>query len=553
MRNVFTKVFFFLAFYSLSFSQVFYEPLGSDVYSFLNRLSQKGIIELDDQIRPLSRKYIAGKLLSVKQLAEKLTSLETEELNFYLTDFGRELDLLNNVKVEKEKISSINKDQFGRYRLFSYRDNIFTINLSPILGAEIGSRDNERLIHIWNGISFYGYLSDNIGFNFRFIDNTEKGNNIDKWRLFTPKTGFHVRNDETIFGFPPDKIEYSEVNTNIGVDWSWGKFSVGKDFMEWGYGESGLLVLSQKAPSFPFIRLDINPVDWLSFNYFHGFLASDVVDSNETYYHETGGERIVYREKFIASHTLSVKPTKGLTLSLGESIVYADKFEFSYLFPLMFFRVNDHHLSRQINEAGSNSQFFFSVSSRNHLKNTHLYSSLFIDELTITNIFDKEKQRNQFGYSLGASFTDLLFENLTFTLEFTRIFPFVYEHYIQTTTYQNASYNLGHWMGSNGDLIYGSVNYRFLRGLQATLWAQYIRKGDKGNAYLQYQTQPQPPFLFGLRKNYTYFGGFVKYEILHELFVKFSFQLMKISEQQEDLNYRNSNLNEFYFSIYYGI
>lgn len=553
MRNVFTKVFFFLAFYSLSFSQVVYEPLGSDVYSFLNRLSQKGIIELDDQIRPLSRKYIAGKLLSVKQLSEKLTSLETEELNFYLTDFERELDLLNNVKVEKEKISSINKDQFGRYRLFSYRDNIFTINLSPILGAEIGSRDNERLIHIRNGISFYGYLSDNIGFNFRFIDNTEKGNNIDKWRLFTPKTGFHVRNDETIFGFPPDKIEYSEVNTNIGVDWSWGKFSVGKDFMEWGYGESGLLVLSQKAPSFPFIRLDINPVDWLSFNYFHGFLASDVVDSNETYYHETGGERIVYREKFIASHTLSVKPTKGLTLSLGESIVYADKFEFSYLFPLMFFRVNDHHLSRQINEAGSNSQFFFSVSSRNHLKNTHLYSSLFIDELTITNIFDKEKQRNQFGYSLGASLTDLLFENLTFTLEFTRIFPFVYEHYIQTTTYQNASYNLGHWMGSNGDLIYGSVNYRFLRGLQATLWAQYIRKGDKGNAYLQYQTQPQPPFLFGLRKNYTYFGGFVKYEILHELFAKFSFQLMKISEQQEDLNYRNSNLNEFYFSIYYGI
>lgn len=553
MRNVFTKVFFFLVFYSLSFSQVVYEPLGSDVYTFLSRLSQKGIIELDDQIRPLSRKYIAGKLLSVKQLSEKLTSLETEELNFYLTDFGRELDLLNNVKVEKEKISSINKDQFGRYRLFSYRDNIFTINLSPILGAEIGSRDNERLIHIRNGISFYGYLSDNIGFNFRFIDNTEKGNNIDKWRLFTPKTGFHVRNDETIFGFPPDKIEYSEVNTNIGVDWSWGKFSVGKDFMEWGYGESGLLVLSQKAPSFPFIRLDINPVDWLSFNYFHGFLASDVVDSNETYYHETGGERIIYRDKFIASHTLSVKPTKGLTLSLGESIVYADKFEFSYLFPLMFFRVNDHHLSRQINEAGSNSQFFFSVSSRNHLKNTHLYTSLFIDELTITNIFDKEKQRNQFGYSLGASLTDLLFENLTFTLEFTRIFPFVYEHYIQTTTYQNASYNLGHWMGSNGDLIYGSVNYRFLRGLQATLWAQYIRKGDKGNAYLQYQTQPQPPFLFGLRKNYTYFGGFVKYEILHELFAKFSFQLMKISEQQEDLNYRNSNLNEFYFSIYYGI
>lgn len=553
MKILFITVFIVLAFYPLTFSQVVYEPLGSDVYSFLSRLSQKGLIELDDQIRPLSRKYIAEKLSSLEQNTEKLNSLEVEELNFYLTDFARELDLLNNKKVEKEKVSSINKDQFGRYRLFSYRDNLFTFNLSPILGVELGTRDNESLIHIWNGISFYGYLSDNIGFNFRFIDNTEKGNKIDKWRTFTPKTGFHVRNNETIFGFPPDKIEYSEVNTNIGVDWSWGKFSVGKDFMEWGYGESGLIVLSQKAPSFPFIRLDVNPVNWLSFNYFLGFLASDVVDSNATYYHETAGERIVFREKYIASHTLSIKPTNGLTLSLGESIIYSDKFEFSYLFPLIFFRVNDHHLSRQINEAGSNSQFFFSVSSRNHLKNTHLYSSLFIDELTITNLFNKEKQRNQFGFSLGTSVTDLPFGNLTLTLEYTRIYPFVYEHYIQSTTYQNASYNLGHWMGSNGDLIYGSINYRFLRGLQATLWAQYIRKGDKGNAYLQYQTQPQPPFLFGLRKNYTYFGGFLKYEILHELFAKFNFQLMKSSEQQQDLNYINSNLNEFYFSIYYGI
>ncbi len=553
MKNLFAKIFFLLAFYSITFSQIVYEPLGSDVYPFLSRLSQKGILELDDQIRPLTRKYIAEILLSLKQQKEKLTPLEIDELYFYLTDFGRELDLLNNIKVEDEKISGINKDQFGRYRLFSYRDNLFTINLSPIIGTEFGSRDNERLIHIWNGISFYGYISDNIGFNFRFIDNTEKGNTIDKWRTFSPKTGFHVRNDQTIYNFPPDKIEYSEVNTNIGTDWSWGKFSVGKDFLEWGYAESGLIVLSQKAPSFPFIRLDIEPSDWLSFNYFHGFLSSDVIDSTETYIHQTGGERIVFRQKYIASHTLTVKPAKGLALSLGESIIYADKFEFSYLFPIIFFRVNDHHLSRQRNEAGSNSQFFFSISSRNHLKNTHLYGSLFIDELTITNIFDKEKQRNQFGFSLGASATDLLFDNLTLTLEYTKIFPFVYEHYIQTTTYQNASYNLGHWIGSNGDLIYASINYRFLRGLQATLWTQYIRKGDKGNASLQYETLPQPPFLFGLRKNYTYFGGFIKYEILHEVFAKLNFQLTKSSLQQEDLNYLNSSLNEIYFSFYYGI
>lgn len=553
MRIFLSIIFLLLIVESNSFSQVVYEPLSSDVYIFLSRLSQKGLINFDDQIRPLSRKYIAEKLSELKIKSDNLTSLEKDELDFFLTDFGREIDLLANTKVENPKVSTLNKDQFGRYRLFSYRDNLFTFNLSPVFGLEVGSRKNERLIHLWNGVSFYGYLSDDIGFSFRFVDNSEKGNTVDKWREFTPKTGFNQRNDQIIFGFPPDKVEYSEVNTNIGVDWSWGKFSAGKDFMEWGYGESGLLVLSQKAPSFPFIRLDINPVDWLNFNYFHGFLSSDVIDSNETYYHQTNDERIIFREKYIASHTLNIKPTKGLSISIGESIVYADKFEFSYLFPLLFFRVNDHHLSRQINEAGSNSQFFFSVSSRNHIKNTHLYGTLFIDELTISNIFDKEKQRNQFAFSLGASLTDLPIDNLTLKIEYTKIYPFVYEHYIQTTTYQHASYNLGHWMGSNGDLIYGSINYRFLRGLQATLWAQYIRKGDRGNAVLQYQTQPQPPFLFGLRKNYTYFGGSVKYEIFHELFANANFQLMRSSEQQQDFSFSNSDLNEFYFSIYYGL
>ncbi len=44
---------------SSTFSQVVYEPLHRDVYNFLARLSQKGVIEFYDEIRPLARKYIA--------------------------------------------------------------------------------------------------------------------------------------------------------------------------------------------------------------------------------------------------------------------------------------------------------------------------------------------------------------------------------------------------------------------------------------------------------------------------------------------------------------
>ncbi len=218
----------------------------------------------------------------------------------------------------------------------------------------------------------------------------------------------------------------------------------------------------------------------------------------------------------------------------------------------MFYRLADHYLSRHYNTAGSNAQFFGSVSSRNHIPNTHLYGTLFVDEITITNIFDSYKQRNQFGFSLGGSIVDLPIDNLTFTLEFTKIYPFVYEHYITTTTYKSASHVLGHWMGHNADQVYSSLEYRFMRGLKAKLWGQYIRKGEEINIEQQY-VQPQPQFLFGLRKNYTYLGGSVQYEFLHELFAKLEFQTTKSSIQQEDKSFVDKTLNEFYFSLYYGL
>ena len=108
-------------------------------------------------------------------------------------------------------------------------------------------------------------------------------------------------------------------------------------------------------------------------------------------------------------------------------------------------------------------------------------------------------------------------------------------------------------MGHNADLIYASLNYRFLRGLQATVWGQYIRKGEDGNVEQQYNIQPQPPFLFGLRKNYGYLGAEIKYEYTLELFAKLSFQTTHSSIQQEDLSFIDNTLNEFYFSVYYGL
>ena len=555
MKNKFRMKFFLaLCVFAITanlFAQVVYEPLYKDVYDYLRRISTKGIIEYNDEFRPLSRKYLAEKLLEAEEHPELLTEVQMADLKFYMQDYYHEIWFIKNEKNEKH-IDFFSNDPAGRWRVFSYGDENFKMNLSPILGYEIGSIDDTKATHLWNGIYTYGYITDALGVSFDFRDNTEEGTTIDKYKRFTPVTGVNARSSDNIVDYSENKIEYSEAKGIIATDWNWGSFAIGKEFMEWGYAENGLIVLSQKAPSFPFIRLDIYPVDWLGFNYFHGWLSSDVVDSSDIYYTETGTERISFRKKFIASHTLFIRPTNGLKLSIGESIVYSDDLEIMYLIPVMFFRLADHYLSRQKNNAGDNAQFFGAISSRNHIKNTHLYGSIFIDEITLSGLFDSFKQRNQFGFTLGASVVDLPLDNLTLTLEYSKIYPFVYNNFIQTITYESASYIMGHWMGNNDDQVYGSLKYRFLRGLEASMWARYIRKGEAGSAGDQYE-QPQPPFLFGLRTNFTYLGAMVKYEFIHELFVRIRYQYKKTSQQQEDLSFIDKTVNEFHFAIYYGM
>lgn len=547
---------FIFLFSAATFSQTVFEPIQSSVYNFLDIMAQKGIIVFNDIAKPVTRKYIAEKLQQLKSLETEnpdsantiLTPLEINELNFYLKDYGIELSFIENSKSKIQNSTTlVNWDQFDRWRMFSYNDSLFTLSASPILGYQAGKRDGAKYSHSWNGLYLYGYIAGKVGYSLKFNDNSETGTTIDPTKSFSPVTGISISKANN------NNIQYDEVEADISTDWSWGDITVAKDYLNWGYGQSGLLVLSDKTPSFPFIRLDIQPVKWLRFNYIHAWLNSNVIDSSAFYSSHFPNEPVTtFRNKFFVSHSITVTPTTGLDVSVGESMIYPNQIQIPYLIPIMFFRLADHYLSQNNNSAGGNASMFFGVSSRNQLKNTHLYGTLFIDEFTIQNMFNSQLQHFQIGFTLGGSITDLPIPNLTATAEFTKIYPGVYTHFIPTLTYQSDGYNLGDWMGNNADRIYGALNYRFIRGLQATVWAQYIRKGATATADQQYNN-PQPPFLFGLRTDYTYLGAELKYEITHELYADLQLQTTKTNTQQPNLSYTPQTLNEFYISLYYGI
>jgi hypothetical protein len=59
-------------------------------------MAQKGIIIFNDNIKPVSREYIAKKLLELKKNEINLTEVEKSDLDFYIKDFGIEENFLKN-------------------------------------------------------------------------------------------------------------------------------------------------------------------------------------------------------------------------------------------------------------------------------------------------------------------------------------------------------------------------------------------------------------------------------------------------------------------------
>ena len=537
-------------------AQVVFEPLNKDIYSYLDRLSQKGMIELNDIIKPLPRTYISQKLKEARSKIDMLTDLEKDELVFFEKEYFVELEYFKKEN-DNNPSGGLEKSSLHRYRLFSYDDDTFKFGAGPSVGYEISFPGSGRNIHSWVGMYGYGYFLNSIGLSFNFKSNNEHGTSIDANKDFTPETGII----STSYDHGKD-IDYSEVNSTISYDWKWGDVEVAKDYIEYGYAKSGNIVLSNKAPSFPFVRLHLNPIKWLNFYYYHAWLSSDIIDSLML----SENRRDIYINKYLAWHAISFTPFKGLDFSIGESVVYSDKIEPLYLMPFMVFYMADQFISNRHDQPGdANSQIFLSVSSRDFLKNTHLYGTLFIDELTLKgingtifvnpgtleNTLNDNKLRPQMACTIGASVADLPIDNLTVTAEYTRINPYVYGHHDPAQTYTTSSYLMGHWMGHNSDLIYLNFNYRFIRGLQANIWGEYIRKGSSD--YSGQYKMPQPKFLFGLMNYYQYYGINLKYEFIHDLNFEISYQLNKVSNEVTTGVFNDKHINQFNLVAYYGL
>ncbi|HEX2920978.1 MAG TPA: hypothetical protein VHO50_07430 [Bacteroidales bacterium] len=433
----------FLCLAELSGQSVPHPIANTGVYDFIDELANMRIIEVNSAIKPYSRLFIAQKLEEADKQREKLSARQQKELDFYLLDFGKEF----NYPKEKRR-----KD------LFYYSDSLFSITVNPILGGELFYNASGKATYVRNGAEARGYVK-NWGFYASLRDNHEKPL-LGRPLYLTKRDGGHIKGG----------TDWSDMQGGITYDWSWGNAGLIKEKLQWGNSYNGSNIFGGNNPSFVQFRLQINPVKWFSFNYFHGFLNSMVVDSADSYWvnNSYGTDyREVYHRKYIAANMFTLTPLPGLNISLGNSIIYSDEnINPAYIIPVFFYKSLDHSLTSGIDNM--NSQMYLDVSSR-QIKHLHLYGTLFIDELSADR-FTMDDEWNFFSWKTGFRITDLPIPNLSFTGEFTYTYPLTFQHYVSTLTFETAGFNLGHYMKDNSREYYFALDYRPLRTLNINLF-----------------------------------------------------------------------------------
>ena len=500
----------FLILTTIVSAQVVYVPLQNSVYSFIERMDVR-FNYLNEEAKPFSRKDITKFLVFLKVHKNELNKIENDELDYYLKEF------FSNEGFPDEN-----------WKLFKYRDSNFSLTLIPLLKYGFSLNGNKSGWSRSWGAYLWGTYSNWFGATLHFTDNGEYGDNVDKKKFFTHVTG-HWNNQHL-----KDGIEYNDVSGSISFNWNWGSVSLMKDYFTFGNGEFGQLIHSTKAPDYPHIRLELHPVKWFSFYYFHGWLTSDVNDSvyffPTTSHHADGSPiyRKKYVSKYIAANYALIKPFYWLNIGLGNSVIYDREIRPEFFIPFLLYKFQDHNMGLG-NNYGSNGQLYFDISAIFKHK-YRFYGSLFLDNASIREVLKGDFARTWSGITVGVFSTNILIDNLDLKFEYTRINPWVYEHYIPTTTYKHINFNLGHWIGQNADMLHIQLNYQLLRGLDFSIFAEMTRKGGLLSSDAQYDDIAEQ-FLYPPLLSDKIIGFTTQYEYLQDLKAIFNLSYSNITDE----------------------
>lgn len=455
-----------------SFSQVELIDASDNVYSFLDRMYNKGIItEYNSAVIPLSKDAIIKFIIEINNQPSKLSSTDKSILKKYMIEYNvankdenefgffnkpRFADLFNN---EKQKYLYIYKDSTFNF----YLDGLGGLTQRISRGDSMGSH-NSTMGEL--GFRFKANFNNILVAYLRASNNAQVSGNVydfDFVRRTNPKidaTGTVSYGGRTYYNNFEGYLRY-QARTN------WIAVSLGRYQVVEGVGFIDNLFLSKNAIPFDFAKLDLNNKVF-KYTFLYGSIRGDSL-----------GKKL--DSKNIASHRLDINFSKGFKFGIYESVIIPNSpFSFTFLNPVSFLASAEFNKASQgYNEDINNTMLGFDALIK-PANNLSFQGSLLIDDLEFSTLFNPEaKEINKFAYQLGGYWSDAFtIPNLEMKVEYTKIDPFVYSHTTNKSTYANWGYSLGHALPPNSDEIAVQLNYAVSSRVRFGLDFKFQRSGE---------------------------------------------------------------------------
>ena len=470
-------IIFIILLSSQVYSQLEYVPVSHPVYDYLKRMSLKEIIpDYNSASLPLSRQKISEYLVIIESSNSKISRTDAKILTDYLVEFSYDISKTLNKSYslfsDFKSFSVFDNDRQKYLYTFSDTNVSFFWDATSFVSQRSSKGDslgNNSILLGEIGTRFRGTLFNSVGYYLRMSNGQKiKGEKKDidfaiatnpKFKANTKFT-YENNNFDTYEGY----LKYSTPN-------EWLSIVAGKEALTYGFGYIDKLFLSTNSVPFSFLKLDLNYKS-IKYSFLYGSLKGDSL-----------GRDIA--NKNIATHRLDVKASSKLRFGFWESLIIADNaFNFTFLNPFSFLRSADYNAGENlpVNKNNALMGFDFEVQP---VKNVALQASLLIDDFNFATLFNNNKNGlpgndNRFGFQIGTIWTDAFtLPNVTASLEYTKLDPFVYSHRTNKSQYTNWTLPLGHHLSPNSDEIALKLTTNIYNRLNVSLTLQHQRTANK--------------------------------------------------------------------------
>jgi hypothetical protein len=437
-------------------------PLDSWVYPAISRFETLQAFEGNSTIalntRPLTRFEVASlidKALSNLQKGKvEFKGVDLLLMDKLVKEFHAELSILDldnlnpksTLKIELYFTQKINL-------LYPENINLEKLNLLSELGAKISATISENSVFYLDALAHTDY---------DWTSNIQEEEILFQAQIKQAYINLNLPSFEVTISdnvpFLPDNIEISDFSLQVG-----------RDYIRWGPGYQGSLMLSDNSPAFDMLRysgiIDLNDSgeSMAKINFTKFFSLLDTLDEQNRYF---SGQRLEY------------KPFNNLTLGLSETVIISEDSGILFYNPIPF--IPPYYATWWIagmfepQEVNCNVALDAEINLTQKIK---LYGEWMADDF----IFypDVNPFPNRTGFLAGAYFADPLgSSNTDFRIEYTHINNYFYfpRHSWQDYLYQGEY--IGHPLGPDADQLYLELTHHLSDRLNLSLSYNQERHGE---------------------------------------------------------------------------